>query len=97
MSGSDDRTAWIVEKTRYQHIRLDTVIVGVVCGTLGGPNQVPDMLRIQQDQRERLHGARNRSAECDFKSLEYQGFEIRFRGFISSSMHAFALVEVRTQ
>ena len=75
MSGSGDRAAWKAEKTRYQHIQVDIVAVGAVCGTLGAPNYVPDLLRTQQDQWECLHGARSNGADSFFKSLQNEGFE----------------------
>ena len=92
MSGSGDRAAWIAEKSRYQHIRVDIVAVGAVCGTLGRLNYLPDLLRTQQGQRECLHGARTNGADSVFKSLQNQAFENRICTVLSSSMQAFPLV-----
>ena len=92
MSGSGDRAAWIAEKSRYRHIRVDIVAVGAVCGTLGRLNYLPELLHTQQDQRECLHGARLNGADCVFKSFQNQGFEITIRTVFSSSMQAFPLV-----
>ena len=67
------------EKTAILNIGAHKPVVGVDCRTQKSPNYLPELLHTQQDQRERLHGARKNGADCDFKTLILEAFENTIR------------------